>query len=62
MIEFESKKKFYIELKENIEVKGKSRILNISICQGNSHLIISTENDLFMIYSFQELFAIKIKI
>ena len=59
MIEFESKKNFIIELKENTEIKGKSRILNISICQGNSHLIVSSENDLFMIYSFQDLFSTK---
>ena len=59
MIDFESKKNFIIELKENTEIKGKSRILNISICQGNSHLIVSSENDLFMIYSFQDLFSTK---
>lgn len=59
MIEYESKIKFTIDLKESYEIKGKSRILNIAIFPGNSHLIISTENDLFMIYSFQDLFAIK---
>jgi hypothetical protein len=59
MIEFESKKKFIIDFKENREIRAKSRILNISICPGNSHLIISTETDLFMIYSFNDFFSIK---
>jgi len=57
MIEYESKKKFSINYKESYEMKAKSRILNIAICHGHSHLIISTESDLFTIYPFQDFFG-----
>ena len=38
------------------EIKCNSKILNISVCQDNSYFLISTENNLFSIYPFSELF------
>lgn len=58
MNDFERRKKFFINYKEKYEINAKSRILNISICPGNSHLIVSTENDLFTIISYADCFII----
>ena len=57
MIEYEQKnKKFSLNLeKENIFIETKSKIMNLSICQDMSSVIISTEKNSCMIISFQDL-------
>ena len=57
MIEYEQKnKKFSLnKLKESIPVVNKRKILNSSICQDSSTLIISTEKNSCMIFEFQDI-------
>ena len=57
MIEYESKnKRFSLNLeKVKISIGTKSKIMNLSICQDRSSLIISTEKNSCMVFSFQDI-------
>ena len=57
MIEYQAKnKKFLLNLeKESIQTEDKSKIINLSISQNTSSLIISTEKNPCMILDFQEM-------
>ena len=51
----QNNKKFFFKTDEMINYDAKSKILNLSISQDASSVVISTEENLCMIYSFQEL-------
>ena len=56
MIEYQNEnKKFSLNLvRDNINTESRSKILNLSVCQDTSSIIISTEKISCMIFSFQE--------
>ena len=63
MIESNKNCKFSFDFSDDTmnDIKFYSKILNISICQDNSSAVISSENNLFSIYSFQELLTLRQK-
>ena len=60
MIEYQNEnKKFSLNLvRDNINTESRSKILNLSVCQDTSSIIISTEKISYMIFSFQDILTI----
>ena len=62
MIEYENKKnkKFSFKFREEShEIKSRSKILNIAICPEIKHIVVSTENDSFILNSYDEIISAK---